>query len=91
MEKRDLVASSITNSHEMRSIESSESQSWGYWTIIYGEYQYIFWWKIFVQLRIEPGPLDFLLQSKTHRAAADYQKMIREETKPRALFEVYSR
>ena len=38
-----------------------------------------------------PGPLDFPLQSKTHRAAADYQKMIREETKPRALFEVYSR
>ena len=38
-----------------------------------------------------PGPLDSPLQSKTHRAAADYQKMTREETKPRALFEVFSR
>lgn len=35
--ERDLVASSITNSHEIWSIKSKESQPWGYLTIIYGK------------------------------------------------------
>ena len=47
LEKRDLAASSITNSRELWSIKSSESQSWGHWAIIYGECPYIFWWRIF--------------------------------------------
>ena len=53
LDKRDLAASSITNSRELWSIKSSESQSWGHWAVIYGECQYIFWWRIFFQLRID--------------------------------------